>query len=775
VRKCAVRLITRHPFWVVAVWLILVIGAGAAAGGAFGGGPIFTRLESSEPRVPGSDSDRAATITEDSVGANVTLLVTKLRVGEANNANKVAPLVNDARTDLVAIDGVDSVLDPWALGWGTPMAEPLLAEDGSGFLIRVTIDSELREAAKDEASQAVTDRLNELGASVTGKFSKAEYVVSSLDLIVKEINAVMERDLMKAEGLALPISLVVMVFVFGGLLAAGMPIIGALASITGALGIVLAVSYLMKLDAVTINVVTVIGLGLSIDYGLLMVSRFREELVKASVAPEGGPSRLDPGVHQAVRRTVATAGRTVAFSALTIAISVAGLMLMSPPILRGMGVAAASVVVFAMLTATTLLPAVLTLVGRRLVRPSVLMRWSGFRWLLVRLGDVGADQGAFSALAGWVQRHAWSVMIGVVALLAVALVPLGSLQLRNAGVEMLPAGGEQEHYLSVIEEQYPVWSDAEAYLVTKTEPSREELDDLLTAIGDVDGVEKLDAPVQLDDEHTLIQIRLDVADPGGVEATRAVTAIRALNEPIWVGGTAAGQMDFIRALAQGLPAAGSLVAAATFVLLFFMTGSALVPIKALITNVVSIGASLGVTSWIFTTEHGFAKTGLESYVVALVAAFGFGLAMDYEVFLLDRIKEFYNHNRDNNASVRLGLQRSGRIITSAASVIVVVFLGFATGSMDFIKQVGVALAIVVVLDATLVRMLLVPATMTVLGDANWWAPRVLHRVGGAFTSTAEPRRSLGRPPLGAGAPPTPRRVAGEAPVATRSQPRRRAQ
>ena len=772
--QCGVRLITRFPFWVVALWLVVVIGASAVAGGAFGGDPIFTKLESSEPRAPGSDSDRASTIVEESVGADVTLLVTKLRIEKTKTANKVAPLVATARDDLKAIDGVESVLDPWLLGFTTPLAEPLLAEDGDGFLVRVTIDPDIEESAKDRASVEVTERLNELGDSVTAEFGQAKYGVSNFDLIVKEINAVMEGDLTKAEALTLPISLVVMIFVFGGLLSAGMPIIGALASITGGLGIVLAVSYFMKLDAVTINVVTVIGLGLSIDYGLLMVSRFREELIRAGVSPDGGPSRLDPAVHQAVQQTIATAGRTVAFSALTIAISVSGLLLMSPPILRGMGVAAASVVVFAMLTATTLLPAVLTLIGRRLAGPSVLMRWSGFRWLLVRLGDVGTEHGAFSALAGWVQRHAWPVMIGCVALLGVALVPLAGLQLRNTGLEMLPPGGEQEHYLSVIEEQYPVWADSEAFLITKEDLSRDELDDLVADIAEVDNVEKTEAPVEIDDEHTLVQIRLDVADPGGVEATRAVTEIRALSDRVWVGGNAAGQLDFIRALAQGLPAAGALVAAVTFVLLFFMTGSALVPIKALITNVVSIGASLGITTWIFSAEHGFDKTGLESYVVALVAAFGFGLAMDYEVFLLDRVKEFYNHLRDNDAAVRLGLQRSGRIITSAASVIVVVFLGFATGSMDSIKQVGVALAIVVVLDATLVRMLLVPATMTVLGDANWWAPPMLRRLGGAFASTAVPRRSLGRRPAAAAGPGAPRRAVAGARPGSGTAPRRAA-
>jgi RND superfamily putative drug exporter len=187
--------------------------------------------------------------------------------------------------------------------------------------------------------------------------------------------------------------------------------------------------------------------------------------------------------------------------------------------------------------------------------------------------------------------------------------------------------------------------------------------------------------------------------------------------------------------------AAALVIAATFILLFLMTGSLLVPVKAFITNGLSIAASLGIATWIFTKAHGFETTGLESYIVALAVAFGFGLAMDYEVFLLDRVKELYDTGHDNDAAVRIGLQRSGRIITSAASVIVVVFVGFGTGSLLPIQQIGIALAIVVVLDASLIRMLLVPATLTVLGDLNWWAPSWARRFAGGFAIAVTPRRA----------------------------------
>ncbi|HPU14415.1 MAG TPA: MMPL family transporter, partial [Aeromicrobium sp.] len=203
------------------------------------------------------------------------------------------------------------------------------------------------------------------------------------------------------------------------------------------------------------------------------------------------------------------------------------------------------------------------------------------------------------------------------------------------------------------------------------------------------------------------------------------------NIDVWIGGQAAGQADFSGALIDGLPFAGGLVLLATFILLFLMTGSVLVPVKALLTNVLSIAASLGITTWVFQHGHGSGLLGfesvggLESYVVAVVVAFGFGLAMDYEVFLIARIKEYYDSGMSNNEAVAAGLQSSGRIITSAALVIIVVFIGFASGVLLPIKEAGFALALAVALDATIVRMLLVPATMTVLGDANWWAPKWL--------------------------------------------------
>lgn len=740
------RLTTRHPFVVIAVWLVMAVAAGALAIGGVGGQGLFDRLKTSEPRVPGSGSEKASVVLEGSGGGkSVRMLVDGVSMSDPAVLAKLAPTITTARTDLKAITHVSSVLDPWAVQPPDPRILPYLATDGKGFILSVVLEEKLSDADDRTASAAVTTRLRTLGSDLADAVPGTSVKVSSDRLITQEINDIMETDLVRAEAVSLPISLAVMIFVFGGLLAAGMPIIGAVASILGGFGMVLALSYVMKLDAVTTNVVTVIGLGLSIDYGLLIVSRFREELALVGAQPTGGPSRHDPLVQRAVQRTVTTAGRTVAFSSLTIAISVLGLLAMSPNILRGIGVAAASVVVLALLSGITLLPAVLTVTGRRFIRPSLLTRVPGLRTILRLLGDISTDSGAFYTLAKWVQRRAWPVLIGSLLLLAAAVTLLGGLQLRNTGLGLLPEGGEQDSYFKALPDRYPYLAAPDAYVVTQTDPGDAKLADLTTRLKAVKHVKNVDPPVRIDADHVLLQVRFDLDDAGGREATAAVREIRGLDSTLLVAGEAAGQIDFADALKKGLPLAAALVVAAVFVLLFLMTGSLLVPVKAFLTNGLSLAASLGIATWIFTTGHGFATTGLESYIVALAVAFGFGLAMDYEVFLLDRVKELYDAGQSNDTAVRLGLQRSGRIITSAASVIVVVFLGFGSGSMLPIQQIGITLAIVVVLDATLVRMLLVPATLTVLGDLNWWAPEWAHRLAHRFAISVVPLRAADAP------------------------------
>jgi RND superfamily putative drug exporter len=754
--------IVRHPLVILTLWIVATFASAMIAIFGIGGPTIFDSMETDRPAVPGSDSQAAYDLMNASPsGTAVVELVRDIDLTSPDVVASAGTMVTAARADLAALTGVAQVADPWLTpaGPADPAVMALLSQDGRGFLIQVTLDPGLDDEAAKDVGATVANRLADVGQSINEAVG-GTHLTSSVDLIMRELNAQMERELFRAESISLPAALVVMMIVFGGFLAAGMPIIGALAAITTGLGGMMLINAVMPLDSVIINVITIIGLGLSIDYGLLVVSRFREELTVAGAEPTGGPSRRDPAIQAAAYRTVVTAGRTVTFSALTITVCVLGLLTMRPPLLRGIGVGAAMSVLLAMLAATSLVPAILTLLGRRFVRPSPLRRIPGLRRLISGVGDVITDQGAFARLARGVQRRPWFVGLAVLVLLLAAASLIGGLQMRSTGTDMIDPQSEQGQYYTELDGNYPLLATPDLYVVTSTHLDEAHLATLAERLETVAHVDRVSPPVDLDggDGSQLFQIQLDVADSGGPDAVAAVEAIRDLGEPIHVAGDAADQVDFQAALLDGLPLAGPLIVLAVILLLFFMTGSLVVPLKALLVNGLSILASLGIAQWVFTTGHGFSVTGIEIYVVAIVVAFGFGLAMDYEVFLLDRIKEVYDRTGDNDLAVRLGLQRSGRIITSAASVIIVVFLGFALGDLAPLRQAGVTLAIVVALDATLVRMLLVPATMTILGRANWWAPGPLQRLAARFagdSGTLTARSGLpAAAPAGASSTPT---------------------
>ena len=380
----------------------------------------------------------------------------------------------------------------------------------------------------------------------------------------------------------------------------------------------------------------------------------------------------------------------------------------------------------------------MTLIGRHLIRPPLLSRVPGVRVVLDKLGDVAPEEGVFSRLARFVHARPWSILFLVLAILVVLALPLRDMNLRSSGVEMLPADTELRQTYDGMLVEYPTSIYADATVLLHTD-SPEDAQPFVDDVAALDHVEDARLSEVGDDGYSTMQVFVEGTDPGSDAVTGVVEQIRAMDPGFetWTMGAAASQLDFTRTLVEGLPWAGAVVVLATFLLLFLMTGSVLIPIKALLMNIISMAAALGVTTWIFEGGHlawaGVETVGgLETYVVAVIVAFGFGLAMDYEVFLLSRIKEGWDAGHDNDAAVEFGLQRSGRIITSAALIIIAVFFGFAFGELTVIKEVGVGLAVAVFIDATLVRMLLVPATMTLLGRWNWWAPRWMRAVHRRF-------------------------------------------
>lgn len=730
------RAIALRPRVVVAVWVVLAVLGYALAVTGVHGESLFDRLHTGAPAVPGSESAAGRAILDeaDTSGPSLTLVLQGVDASDPAIAGPIA----SARSQVAAITDVASVVDPLALpdGVDNPAAAPLVARDGHGLLMIAQLEPGLSDDAQRAALHDVRDRLEQVPGDLHAVAPEATGIVGGTTLVVSAITEQVQHDLRTGEAIALPIALLVMLLVFGGFLAASMPLAGAIASIAGGLAALLALSYWIDLDSSVVNVVTVLGLGLSIDYGLLIVSRFREEL-NLVMADEGGSRarrrRGDGAVLTAIEATMATAGRTVAFSALTVAIAIAGLLAFSPPILRSFGGAGVAIVVIALATALTLVPALLALAGRRMGRTSVIARVPVLRRVFVRTSDVQSDDGVFSRLAAWTQRRPWIVLGGTLVLLGVLAAPLAHIELRNSTTELLPLDSQQREYVQVLARDYPAATTPAITVVAQGQLA--DVTPWARQLGELDDVASVDAP-KTAGSYVIVGVRPATTDGGGATARAVVREIRDLDPafPTWVTGQAASEIDFTHAVGEGAPWAIAIVAIATLVLLFLMTGSVVMPVKALLTNAVSIAASLGVLVWAFQDGHlagllDFEPTGgIETYVVALVIAFAFGLAMDYEVFLLSRIQELVRAGVPNDEAVRRGLQRSGRIITSAAAIVVVVFAGFVAGKLLVIKEVGFALAVAVVVDATIVRLLLVPATMTLLGRWNWWAPAPLRRL-----------------------------------------------
>ena len=720
------RFCARNARIVGAVWVAGVVLAFALAAGAFGTGSLFERLTSGAPQVSGEAVDALNLIADsEGTGGTSTLLL-----------DHADPASADTRTAVTAAaKGLRS--DPDVLRVGTPYdgeaGRALIASDGNALLVAVTIKPDLGEEGHEAARLAVEDDLLAIADEVPGSTAG----VTSVDLLVEAITGQIETDLRTGEGIALPVSLLVMALVFGGFIAAGMPIVGAIASIAGALASLFVFSTFLDLDATVVNVVSVLGLGLCIDYGLLMVSRFREEVRRD--LPEGtSPDREQ--LIAAIGRTVATAGRTVLFSGITVTISVGGMLVFEASILRAIGAASISVVIVAMLVAIFATPVMFALFGQRLVRPGSLYRVPGLRHVLRRVGDIAPPHGVFSQLGALVQRRPLLWVVAVTLVLLMLCLPLTNFRLTASGVGLLPADQPVRQVIEAIDDRFPLAREPDVQVVlpgaTSAEAAR-----YAAAAGELDQVTEVDPVREFKGADgrppfQLVSLRSG-GDPLSDQSRDLVRELRD-NPPDGrdglVTGPAALLADFTGAMLDRAPLALGLVVVATGVLLFAMTGSLLIPVKALLMNALSLGASLGILSWIFTGGHltrlldYTPAGGIESTVPVLMLAFGFGLSMDYEVFLLARILDHHRAGETTNAAVRHGLQNTGRIITCAAALVVIVFSGFIFGELLVVKQTGVALAVAVFIDATLVRMLLVPATMTLLGRANWWAPGPLKRL-----------------------------------------------
>lgn len=575
----------------------------------------------------------------------------------------------------------------------------LTSRDGRALLIPVILKGGLSDDAEEHAVNAAADRIRRIDAP--------EVHVSGGPLLGTQIGERAQEDVKRAELISLPVVLALLLVVFGGLRAAALPLVIATSGIAGAFLALFAFSHVTDISVYAIQVTTMLGLGLAVDYALLMLVRFREE------------RRHTDDVREAVHRTVARAGRTVLFSGLTVAVSLTGLLVFPSTFLRSMGLAVAAVVVVDMLAAITLLPALLARFGARIAparaRPD-------------------AEEGRlFARLARFAARRRIAVLAVVVPALLVLALPVTGLKISIGDARQLPKSTEARQLYDTVDAHFPAGTGVSPVTVV-LEPGTD-----TTTADRIRALSPTATSRALPDGGTVITLQ----PPGSADGRAATDLVRRIREargtePVQVTGMAARLVDFRAMLADRAPWAAATVLAGIFLLLFAFTGSVLIPLRTIATTLLSLGAALGAVVWVFQYGHlagALGAQGLDALSLTappLIVATAFGLAMDYELFILARMREARRRTGDDQEAVVTGLRRSGRVVTCAALLLAVVFGAFMTGGFSPILQIGLGLTLAVLIDATVVRMLLVPATMALLGRRAWWAPKALRRAHDRF-------------------------------------------
>jgi putative drug exporter of the RND superfamily len=701
---------------VVAGALVFLVVAGAL------GGSVQKRLSAGGFNEDSAPSSRGAALLEERFGTgspNVLLLVTTSE-GDVDDP-AVAEIGEQLTDDLAAEPAVTESFSYWSLG-GAP---PLRSEDGRSALVLGRIPGD--EDAVRDGIEGMSERYEgERGTVTVGVGGAAE--------VFRAISEQAESDLKKAEAISLPATLLLLLLVFGGLVAASLPLVVAAVAVVGTLLVLRIFAEVTDVSIFALNLTTAMGLGLAIDYSLFIVSRYREEL------------RLGRDPESALLRTMQTAGRTIAFSALTVAVSLASLLVFPMAYLRSFAYAGTGVVALAGLGAVVVLPAVLAILGRRVDMLA-----------LRHKPPTPVGQGLWHRVAVAVMRRPLVVTVAVVALLLVLGAPFLRIELGLPDDRVLSEDAPVRQVNDDLRRLFPN-NEAGALPVVVEEPvdieaQADEITDYATRLSEVEGVARVDAvtgffadggqqapAIELNerygnDEGTWFSVVPSV-EPLSAEGEALVEDLREVPAPfdVLVAGGAAELVDAKETLFSRLPIALAIIAVLTFVLLFLMVGSLLVPAKALILNLLSLSATFGAMVWVFQDGHlsgflDFTPTGaIDVFTPILMFCVAFGLSMDYEVFLLSRIKEEYDIEQDNEHAVAVGLERTGRIVTAAALLLALVFVAFATSEVAVVKLIGLGLALAVLVDAFVIRATLVPALMRMAGRANWWAPPRLRRL-----------------------------------------------
>ncbi|TDD72715.1 MMPL family transporter [Jiangella aurantiaca] len=694
------RATTRRRGAVLIGALVLVL-----VGGVWGTGVFGSLTGEAGFDDPDSESVRATATIEDGIGRTAVDVLALYRSDDATVDDQAfESAVTAVADDLTASDAVSVVRSYYSTG-----SETFVSSDRSSTYVAIQLAGD-DAAARADSYDAVSDLLVAPGLDVE---------LGGQVPMGQEINGQIQGDIARAELMAMPILLVLMVVIFRSAVAALLPLaVGALC-IMGSFVVLRLITMVTDVSVFSVNLVTMLGLGLAIDYALFIVSRFREEL----------PASATPA--EAVIRTMRTAGRTVAFSGLTLAVSLLSLLFFPQVFLRSMGLGGVATVLFALVGALVVLPALLVVIGRRI---------DSWRIPSPRKA-AGRDGERWYRVAHAVMRRPGVVTAGIVGVLVALGLPFLRVDWGMADARVLPERTEARQVAEALGDEFPADPAAAITVaVTLADPvdspaGRSALEDFtarLTAVPGVDGVD----PSGAAGDTAALSVRY-AAEPQSGEAMELLTALRALPPPgggeaLFTGGPA-GLADLLDSVGSRLPWMGLFVGVVSIVLLFLAFGSLILPIKSIVMNLLSLSAAFGAIVLIFQDGHlsgplGFTPTGLvDATMPVLMIAIAFGLAMDYEVFLVSRIREQWDRTGDHVESIATGVQKTAKIITAAALLLVIVVGAFATSGVTFIKMVGIGLVVAIVVDATIVRALLVPATMRLLGRRCWWAPPPMRR------------------------------------------------
>ena len=687
-------LIVKRKRLIFSLFIVAIFSAGAI------GTSVFGKLDSGGYNDPKSDSAKAFEYLTDVFKVKDPAVV--LVVETPNGVNDPAVVVTAAKLEqsIKGEAGVGSTLSYWSTG-GAPTLKS--SDENSAFLFIYSEDIEWDNV------QSLGKRIQE---KYDGKFENLTVYASGTGVFAHAINTKIASDLKISEAISIPLTFILLVFVFGGLVASAMPLLVGVSAILGSLLVIYLLTLFTGVSVFALNLVTGLGLGLGIDYSLLVVNRFREEL-------HSGKS-----VDEAIKKTVATAGKTVFYSGLTVVITLAALMLFPLMFLKSFGYAGVTVVIMAVLGALVALPALLAILGKRIDKA------------VVRKGALKPkEDGRWAQTARFVMRKPVSVVVLSLVILTVLAAPIKNIVFSQVDSRVLPASNPAAYAAQLITERFPGQEGNPIEVIIPGGASKiEQINNYTQEIAKVDGVVRVGEPQILGNDVRVIAVH-DMG-PRTPTAEALIKQIRLIPSPdqTLIGGVAADYADTQIGIAKTMPWALTWIAIGVLLLLFVFTGSLILPIKAVILNILSLAATMGVITWIFVDGNlkwlvgDFTTTGsVDTGSIILVAVVAFGLSMDYELFLLSRIKEEHDAGRSNIESVATGLQRSARIITAAAGLLAIVFASFVLSGVTSIKMLGFGVAFAIVLDATLVRALLVPALMRLFGERNWWAPKQLKR------------------------------------------------